>query len=124
MVAADVPLLPRVIPAPSVTNVKLTDATVVAVTATVPVALVAEAGTPTNAVQATSTTIANSFLVNFPLSWISWNSKVPHLSQHSSKGTISSASLVHVAYHSFDMAPTCNLFSFNALLFDGGRANL
>src|SRR5712692_8288074 len=71
-------------PAPSVTKFKLTDATVVAVTATVPVALVAEAGTPTNAMQATSTTIENSFLINFSLSWISWK-YVPYLSQHSSK---------------------------------------
>jgi hypothetical protein len=36
-VAADVPLLPSVTPAPSVTKVKLTEPTVVAVTASVPV---------------------------------------------------------------------------------------
>jgi hypothetical protein len=60
-VDAEVPLLPRVMPAPSVTNVRLTEATVVAVTATVPVADVAFADGETKPAAIATTIATDSF---------------------------------------------------------------
>jgi hypothetical protein len=69
MVAAEVPVPPSVMPLASVTNVKLTDALTVAVTAMVPEAVVANAGALMNPAQITSIPIPNifSFIFKSPI---------------------------------------------------------
>jgi hypothetical protein len=66
MVAAEVPLLPKVMPLASVVKVKLTDATVVAVTAIVPVADVALAvcALIANAIASRANVVSLFLLVN------------------------------------------------------------
>src|SRR2546427_1873013 len=65
MVAADVPLPVKAMPAPSVTKVKLTEATTVAVTATVPVADVALADGAANAAIASTNPVDKSTFLTF-----------------------------------------------------------
>jgi hypothetical protein len=64
-----VPVPPSAIPLASVTNVKLTELDTVAVTATVPEAVAAEAGTLANAAKASRIPMLNNFLLLFIFSF-------------------------------------------------------